>query len=306
MKKTLNMKLKRVCCLSLFGSLLLIPVSIHAAQETSVTVKVNGYAIVMHEAPAYIDTDSNLTYVPLRFVSEALGAEVGWVANDQPITATIDEPEHNEVKVLLNSKKVEKNGKVSTIEGAPVLQNGRTMVPLRVISEGLGAEVKWVPGSNGENNVVEINTPWETPIPPGTVEGDTTVWKPTEEQKVYGNQIFKPLTWDNETRTLSFSIPKMPGKNPLVGIQYGNKKEKIVLGKVYTFKNLPDEFKLDITIFADETYTETVDEYTIFSYSLAKKHGWADGVPSTDIVVKDQYKNNVSLNAVYKALGISK
>mgnify|MGYP000888587701 CR=1 FL=1 len=282
------------------------PVTIHAEPSYNVTVKVNGYAIVMHEAPAYVDTDSKLTYVPLRFVSEALGAEVGWVANDQPITATIDEPEHNEVKVMLNSKKVEKNGKVSTIEGAPVLQNGRTMVPLRVISEGLGAEVKWVPGSNGENNVVEINTPWETPIPPGAVEEDKTVWKPTEEQKVYGNQIFKPLTWDNETRTLSFSIPKMPGKNPLVGIQYGNKKEKIVLGKVYTFKNLPDEFKLDITIFADETYTETVDEYTILSYSLAKKHGWADGVPSTDLVVIDQYKNNVSLSAVYKALGIKK
>ncbi|CAH0122768.1 hypothetical protein PAE9249_05359 [Paenibacillus sp. CECT 9249] len=179
-----------------------------------------------------------------------------------------------------------------------VVDQYKNIVPLSVVLEALGFD--------SDNQNVQSDTSQESlKIPANVVEEDTAVWNPTEEQKVYGNQIFKPLTWDNETRTLSFSIPKMPSKNPLVGIQYGTKKEKIVLGKVYTFKNLPDEFKLDITIFTDETYTETDDEYTIFSYSLAKKHGWADGVPSTDLVVKDQYKNNVSLNAVYKALGIN-
>ncbi|QGG57889.1 S-layer homology domain-containing protein [Paenibacillus sp. B01] len=137
-----------------------------------------------------------------------------------------------------------------------------------------------------------------------STEDDRTVWNPTDEQIAYGNQIFKPLSWDNSTRTLSFSIPKMPGKNPVVGIQYGTKKEKITLGKVYTFKDLPAEFKMDINIYTDDTFTEVVDRYSIMSYDYANKRDWAKGVPTTDLVVQDQYQNDVSLSAVYKALGI--
>ncbi len=84
----------------------------------------------------------------------------------------------------------------------------------------------------------------------------------------------------------------------------GHTKKKIVLGKNYTFKNLPTEFKLDITIFSDETFTAANDEYTVMSYEYASDHRWASGIPSYDLVVKDQFANNVSLNAIYTALGL--
>ncbi len=250
--------------------LLLMPHPTNAAEESNITIKVNGYVIQMYEAPAYVDGKTNLTYVPLRFVSEALGAEIEYVNTKTPITTTINEPEHHEVKVLIDSKKVEVDGKVEDYPGAAVLQNGRTMVPLRVISEGLGAEVKWTPKSGG-GGTVEINTPWETPVPEQT---QSPSWNPTDTQKEYAAKVFKEFKWNNSTRTLTFNIPKMPGVNPIIGIQYGSTKEKITLGKDYTFKNLPSEFKIDINIFKDDTFTAVVDQYTIMSYDYAKNNKW--------------------------------
>jgi len=289
-----------IVALGMIAMLVALPVSA-MAQETranEVTIKVNGNTINMYEAPAYIEQD--LTYVPLRFVSEALGAKVEYVDLESPITTTIEEPKHNEVKVRINSNNVGINGKVEKIAGTPVLQNGRTMVPIRVISEGLGAEVKWIPGSGG-SGIVEINTPWETPEPADSVE---STWNPDKTQKEYAAKVFKEFQWNNSTRTLTFNIAKMPSVNPMIGIQYGTTKEKIILGKEYTFNNLPSEFKIDITIFTDETFTSAADEYTVMSYDYANSHKWADGLSSSDLVVKDQYKNNVTLSNVNKALGI--
>lgn len=295
----------------LVGSLIGFSDSSFAAQVHNVTVKVNGVAIVMHEAPAYIDQKANVTFVPLRFVSEALGAEIDWTSNKAPITASIKEPEEHKVKVLLDQKKAEIDGKVKAIEAAPTLQSGRTMVPLRVISEGLGADVKWT-AKKGGGGTVEINTPWETPDVPTTGNGSTTsngpAWNPRSGQKEYGTLIFKPLTWNSKTRSLSFNIPKMPGKYPLVGFKQGsNKTEKIVLGKDYSFKNLPEDFKMDVSISGDEAMTEGLDRYTIMSYSYAVKNYPVDTNISKDsLVVLDQYNHVVSLDAVYSALGIKK
>ncbi|ANS76981.1 hypothetical protein AWM70_22315 [Paenibacillus yonginensis] len=149
---------------------------------------------------------------------------------------------------------------------------------------------------------------YENPNSDIKVEEDSTVWEPLKykgiDQKKYAQLIFQDFTWDYSTRTLKFNIPEMPEVNPLIGIQYGTTKEKIVLGKDYTFKNLPSEFKIDINIFTDNTFTSVIDDYTVMSFDYANYHKWANGVPSTDLVVKDQFANNVSLSAIFKALGI--
>lgn len=282
-----------------------LPLTVNAAGNQAVIIKVNGNTVNSYEAPAYIDTNSQLTYVPLRFVSEALGAKVEWVSNDQPITATINEPKHNEVKVMLNSKKVEKNGKVSTIEGAPVLQNGRTMVPLRVISEGLGAEVKWVPGSNGQNNVVEINTPWETPVPESSI-----TWTPIGNQKEVAQKVFKGIDFDSSNKTLKINVPSIAGKRVVASVIEGENQRKgkstvLKTDTVYTFKNL-GEFSINISIYEDnDLYGETslFDEYRIYTKKIAENK--LNKSFSNDLTVIDQFFNIVPMSAVYKALGIS-
>lgn len=75
------------------------------------------------------------TMVPVRFIAETLGAQVDWNENTQTITLTVDG-----VKMEMTIDE--------TIEGfdsAPMIHEGRTMVPIRYIAEKLGANIIYVP-----------------------------------------------------------------------------------------------------------------------------------------------------------------
>lgn len=97
----------------------------------------NGKSFTLLEAPY---TKNNRTLVPLRFISEHLGANVNWDGNTRTITVSL----HNKTLSLKEgSKNVNVNGGSHTIEAAPEIKSGSTFVPLRFISEQLGAKVDW-------------------------------------------------------------------------------------------------------------------------------------------------------------------
>lgn len=105
------------------------------------TVKFNGEAVRFPDAQPFVDSN-NRTLVPVRFVTEKMGAEVSW---DQPTqTATI---ELNGITVKITIGKdtltVTKNGSTSTVKMDTVAVNkeSRTFVPVRFVAEALGA---WV------------------------------------------------------------------------------------------------------------------------------------------------------------------
>ncbi|HBX24067.1 MAG TPA: hypothetical protein DEF34_10630 [Desulfotomaculum sp.] len=88
----------------------------------------------------YIDTEAGRTLVPLRFVSEALGADVEWLAETRQITIE----DTKMITLTLGSTDVTIDDENATIDCAPVLQtSGRTFVPLRFVSETLGAGVDY-------------------------------------------------------------------------------------------------------------------------------------------------------------------
>ncbi len=78
--------------------------------------------------------------VPVRGVFQSMGADVQWEPSAQKITI-----KKNELSASLqvNNKKAYVNGNEKTLEFAPFVQNGITYLPLRFISEAIGAEVKW-------------------------------------------------------------------------------------------------------------------------------------------------------------------
>ncbi|WP_422661213.1 stalk domain-containing protein [Paenibacillus sp. EC2-1] len=78
------------------------------------------------------------TLVPLRFISESLGARVAW--NQATSVATITHA-GKEIKITLGSKTVIVNGKKTALDAPAEYKQGRTFVPLRVISETLGKKV---------------------------------------------------------------------------------------------------------------------------------------------------------------------
>lgn len=82
-------------------------------------------------------------YVPLRAMFEQMGATVSVSANGKTVTA---EKPGASVSVTLGKTEVIINGEARPLDVPPILYQGRVLVPVRVISEALGAYVEWVSG----------------------------------------------------------------------------------------------------------------------------------------------------------------
>lgn len=80
------------------------------------------------------------TYVPLRAIAEGLGAKVNW--NNELQQATVEKAD-NLIAFTIGNPEVTLNGKQVTIETAPYMVDGSSMLPLRFISEQLGLKVTW-------------------------------------------------------------------------------------------------------------------------------------------------------------------
>lgn len=110
------------------------------------------------EVPPVIMND--ITMVPLRAISEGLGMKVDW--NDENREVIIYEKnaivpvfqpkteytKNSDIKISLNGERLDTGL-------PPVIINGRTLVPLRAVSEGLGMDVQW----DGQRREVIIKSP---------------------------------------------------------------------------------------------------------------------------------------------------
>ena len=82
----------------------------------------------------------NRTFVPLRFISEAFGAKLTWDPVFQLIDISLGS---DSLRLQIGKGFAEVNGKKVLLDAAPVIVKGRTMVPIRFISEALDAQVLW-------------------------------------------------------------------------------------------------------------------------------------------------------------------
>ena len=101
---------------------------------------VNGVAKVMDAAP-YIK--AGRTYVPIRFLGLALGVpekDIVWDEATQKVTMTLGD---KKVELTIGSTTITVNGEAKTMDVAPEISNGRTMLPARYVAEGLGFQVGW-------------------------------------------------------------------------------------------------------------------------------------------------------------------
>lgn len=114
-------------------------------QSNEIKIVVNGKEI-KPETPAYIE--SGRTMVPLRFISEALGEKVEWKADTRTVIIGDDK-----ASLIIDSKEIKSKDKTIQIDSPAVIKDSRTFVPLRAISEILGAKVDW----KASTRTVEIN-----------------------------------------------------------------------------------------------------------------------------------------------------
>lgn len=175
---------KQICALlvlTLMLSLFSFPAS---AEETDITITVNGNPVQFTDAYPFID-ENGRTLVPLRAVADAMGVEVEWDEMEQAaiFTRYFDHDERYHYKdedyedwltrvftifhlgsPEVYSEMVYSTGAILMLHGThihngdeimdtvPVLVNDRTYAPVRYLAENLGFDVLW----DGETQTITI------------------------------------------------------------------------------------------------------------------------------------------------------
>ena len=116
----------------------------------TVFLQINNYAAITNRAPKWIDKDNKSvvpyikngrTMVPLRFISEALGASVSY--NDDTREITI-KSNLNQLMLTVDEKIYYNDGLKRELDVPAEVVDGRTFVPVRFVSQALGKSVTWL------------------------------------------------------------------------------------------------------------------------------------------------------------------
>ena len=85
--------------------------------------------------------DKGRTLVPVRFLLEAMGAQVEWRGDNGAVYIYLEDLS---IELVMGSYTAHLNGRIVPLETPARLINGRAYVPLRFVAESLGASVIWV------------------------------------------------------------------------------------------------------------------------------------------------------------------
>lgn len=124
--------------------------SVFAAEEKKVTVTVNDRLIYFADQDPVISENGD-TLIPVRGVFEAMDAKVSWNAKERSVYVQAKD-NISRLKLYIDNpiaKKLTLTG-ITTMDSEdielstpPTLMNDRTMIPLRVVGENIGAIVDW-------------------------------------------------------------------------------------------------------------------------------------------------------------------
>ncbi|WP_250277517.1 N-acetylmuramoyl-L-alanine amidase [[Clostridium] colinum] len=187
--------------------------------------------------PIIID---NYTLVPARETFEKIGATVTWIKNTEQVQVV-----YKDIVVLMkiNDINATVNGKLFKMSIPPKLINGKTMIPVRFVSEAVGLEVKW----DNKTRIININ---ESVIKDTTTE-TTSITETTTQVKNQEIIIEKIDMPDSDERTFAIFANKKIDKFEQIILEDGS-----VAIDIYNCKNNIVETSL-------ESITEFVSNVTI-------------------------------------------
>lgn len=108
-----------------------------ASSNNEISVFLNGTKLAFDVKP-YIK--NGRTMVPFRKIFESLGVDISWNAASRTILA---QNYTTEIFIEISKSHAYVNGYKIGLDVAAEINNGRTFVPLRFVSENTGAEVSW-------------------------------------------------------------------------------------------------------------------------------------------------------------------
>jgi len=178
--------------------------------------------------------------VPLRSLFAQMGASVAW----DPPSKTVDVyKQGSDVRVQVGVPEVWVNNEQRPLDVPPVIYRGRVLVPLRVLSEGMGAYVQWNPSTRTVVIRYLSTAPIPTPPPvnnmtpgPGLVPTPVPTFPPVPtppparaphvrnyEAFIIGDYLISPRTyneWDPGNHGKGTLTARLAVEFPLLGIPW--------------------------------------------------------------------------------------
>lgn len=226
------------------------------AYAADITVIVDGVSITS-DVPA--QSINGYTMVPLRAICDALGAQTEWDKETGNITIT-DGSTTNQLKVGDRYAYLTKDGtsEKKLIPVAPVVKDGRTLVPVRFVAENLNTEVIW----ENSTKTVQVRSQEHIAKPLAEV-GDftlTTKWHTIstgENVDEMMKKIGKPNRIEKSIGALTWYV-------------YNHDYEEFLMvavenGTVCGFYTNTPEFSVNDKVVAGETYSGTVKNMTVYT-----------------------------------------
>lgn len=110
-----------------------------AAAKKEIAIFLDGQRLESDVSP-YILPKVNVTMVPLRVISEGLGASVLWSQADRTVTI---QKSGSVITMTSGRQQASVDNNLVNLDASVQLKQGRVMVPIRFVSENLGLQVNW-------------------------------------------------------------------------------------------------------------------------------------------------------------------
>lgn len=135
MKKLLALSLSMIMA----ASLTVPAFAASSAASAQVTLRLDGNSLISSDGVQPEIRDGR-TMVPIRLVSEALGADVDWDQATRQVTLS---RAGVTIVMTVDSKTAYVDGKAMEMDVAPYIVGGRTLIPARYVAEFFGQKVEW-------------------------------------------------------------------------------------------------------------------------------------------------------------------
>lgn len=268
----------------------LLLVSTLSAWSQDISVQLDGRRLQFDQPPAMI---GGRLLVPLRGIFEALQADVVYDAPTRSIQATKGP---RVVQLQLGSRTAIIDGRTVFLDVPADTVGGRTMVPLRFVSESLGADVKW----DGATKTVLLSSTGEAPSGNnGNGNGNGSTPPPaTNGPKI--DQVFhnatKPLSPGQTLDVIVYGEPGSQASFEILGSTASINLPEVSSGKYQTRWNIPNGLSVENGVLlatlrknGRETATEAPRQVTVLAgngNNTGNQSGW-NFSPSSGQTVSD-------------------
>jgi|GEM_PF-6684170 len=121
--------------------------------QTVIVLKIGSSSFTVNGETRYLDSPpvikNNRTLLPIRPIVEALGGTISWDGTERKVTVSLGS---TTIELWIGKNTARVNGTNTPIDSTnskvvPEIINGRTMLPLRFVTENLGCQLQWDPNT---------------------------------------------------------------------------------------------------------------------------------------------------------------